>query len=162
VRRARPARTPPGPSSQNSEAPAAAALRMQSSQRTGETTWRTSAALISGSADGFPGRVGEDPEPGLPERDIREEGLEGGPRRLHEAAVVGPGDIEGHDFLIPRSLAAATAASIFALLARDDDLARGVEIGRLDVELPQSPSTASRAWPMIAAMAPALSRRRPA
>ena len=46
-----PARTPPGPSSQNSEAPAPAALRMQSSQRTGDTTWRTSAALISAGWD---------------------------------------------------------------------------------------------------------------
>src|SRR5688572_18260006 len=47
VRRARPARTPPGPSSQNSVAPAAAALRMQSSHKTDETTCWINAVLIA-------------------------------------------------------------------------------------------------------------------
>src|SRR3954462_10010061 len=55
VRRASPASTPPGPSSQNSVAPAAAALRMQSSHSTDETTCLTSAALIaSGVATAWP------------------------------------------------------------------------------------------------------------
>src|SRR3954468_1509815 len=47
VRRANPLSTPPGPSSQNSVAPAAAALRMQSSHSTEDTTCFTSAALIA-------------------------------------------------------------------------------------------------------------------
>src|SRR3954468_20209885 len=47
VRRANPLSTPPGPSSQNSVAPAAVAARISSSHSTEETTWRTSAALIA-------------------------------------------------------------------------------------------------------------------
>src|SRR3569833_1313943 len=50
VRLARPPRTAPGPSSQNSVAPALAAFCMQSSQSTDETTCLTKAARISSGA----------------------------------------------------------------------------------------------------------------
>src|SRR3954468_15488871 len=55
VLRASPARTPPGPNSQNSVAPAATLPRMQSSQRTEETTCLTSAAFkAAGSRTTWP------------------------------------------------------------------------------------------------------------
>src|ERR1700690_2009845 len=51
VRRTSPARMPPGPSSQNSVAPAAFAPRRQSSQRTEETSCWTSAALMAAGSE---------------------------------------------------------------------------------------------------------------
>ena len=55
VRRARPERTEPEPSSQNVSMPRRAAFLMHSSQSTGETTWRFRASLVfSGDDTAFP------------------------------------------------------------------------------------------------------------
>jgi hypothetical protein len=109
---------------------------MQSSHRTEDTTCFTSASLdLRGLADDLAGRVAEHREARAVEIDAGQIRREGGARRLHQAAVVGAGDVERHDALQALVLRGRDERVDLGLLAGDDDLAGGVEIGGLDTEL---------------------------
>jgi len=83
-------------------APAAAALRMQSSQSTDETTCFTRAALIAaGSLTAWPVVLVKDLEPRRREGHRGEERGKRGARRLHQPAVVGARDVERNHLLAP-------------------------------------------------------------
>ena len=56
-------------------------------------------------------------------------------RRLHQARVIGAGDVERHDFLHAAVLGGRDGGVDLRFFARDDDLAGRVEIRGLDVEL---------------------------
>ena len=81
------------------------------------------------------GGVGEHGEARCGERDGRQESRERRPRGLHEARVIGAGDIERHHFLHSALFRTGDGGGDPRLFTGNDDLARRVEIRGLDFEV---------------------------